>query len=422
MKTYIERPLYLKQLIDNRDSGEVKIITGSRRSGKSWLLNRLYRDWLIDNGIPAENIIAVSLDLDDDSSNEDLTDAAALKNFIYKRIVSDTEQYYVFIDEIQEVQGFERLVNGLNAKDNVDVYITGSNSHFLSSDINTIFRGRGCEIRVYPLSFKEFCSNRTESLRELWQEYYTYGGMPGLLRYNTQEQKVRYLQRLWNKTYIDDVVERNKVKNRMALESVVDALCSAIGSLTNPSRIQNTLQSVQHVKIDSETVNSYLSYLENAFLFEGARRYNIKGSKYYESIKKYYSVDVGLRNARLNFRQQEPTHIMENVIYNELRTRGFLVDVGVVESREMRDGKSTYIQYEVDFIATNGIAKYYIQSAYMLATEEKREQELSSLKRIPDSFKKIIIVGDDIAKYTDDNGFTFIGLFDFLLKPELMDL
>jgi len=422
MKAYIERPLYLKQLIDNRDSGEVKIITGSRRSGKSWLLNRLFRDWLIENGVSEENIITVSLDLDDDNSNEDLTESAALKNYIYKRIVSDDEQYYVFIDEIQEVQGFERIVNGLNAKDNIDVYITGSNSHLLSSDINTIFRGRGCEIRVYPLSFKEFCSNRTESLRELWLEYYTYGGMPGLQRYATKTQKALYLKRLWNKTYIDDVIDRNKVKNRMALESVVDALCSAIGSLTNPSRIQNTLQSVQHLKIDSETVNSYLSYLENAFLFESARRYNIKGAKYYESIKKYYSVDIGLRNARLNFRQQELSHIMENIIYNELRTRGFLVDVGVIESREKRNGKSVYIQYEVDFIATNGINKYYIQSAYMLATEEKRKQELASLKRIPDSFKKIVIVGDDIAQYTDNNGFTFIGLFDFLLKPEQMDM
>jgi len=414
--------LYLKQLIGNRDSGEVKIITGSRRSGKSWLLNRLFRDWLIENGVSEENIITLSLDLDDDNSNEDLTESAALKNYIYKRIVSDDEQYYVFIDEIQEVQGFERIVNGLNAKDNIDVYITGSNSHLLSSDINTIFRGRGCEIRVYPLSFKEFCSNRTESLRELWQEYYTYGGMPGLQRYATKTQKALYLKRLWNKTYIDDVIDRNKVKNRMALESVVDALCSAIGSLTNPSRIQNTLQSVQHLKIDSETVNSYLSYLENAFLFEGARRYNIKGAKYYESIKKYYSVDIGLRNARLNFRQQELSHIMENIIYNELRTRGFLVDIGVIESREKRNGKSVYIQYEVDFIATNGINKYYIQSAYMLATEEKRKQELASLKHIPDSFKKIVIVGDDIAQYTDNNGFTFIGLFDFLLKSELMDM
>lgn len=258
-------------------------------------------------------------------------------------------------------------------------------------------------------------------MSELWKEYYTYGGMPALRNQPTPEQKVAYLQRLWQKTYLDDVVERNGIKNRMALESLVDSLCSSIGSLTNPNKIRNTLESVQHVKVDVETVSSYMQCLENAFLFEGARRYNVKGRKYYESIKKYYVVDVGLRNARLNFRQQEVTHIMENVIYNELRMRGYVVDVGVVESRVMREGKSTYLQYEIDFIATNGFDKYYIQSAYALPTEEKRQQELAPLKKVDDSFRKVIIVGDDIATYTDDNGYVFMGLFQFLKNDKVLE-
>lgn len=296
----------------------MKIITGPRRSGKSWLLNRIYRDYLLQNGVGEDQIIIVSFDTDDEE-NGDLTDRQALKDYLYSRITSDSMPYYVILDEVQEVEGFEKLVNGLNSRDNVDVYITGSNSHFLSSDITTIFRGRGDEVRVWPFSFKEFCTNRTEPLSDLWKEYYTYGGMPGLLRQRTPEQKVAYLQRLWNKTYLDDVVERYHVKNREALSALTDAFCSSVGSLTNPNRIVNVMKSVQKVKIDQETVARYIDYLEEAFLFEGASRYNIKGNKYYESIKKYYAADIGLRNAKLHFRQQEITHIMENVIYNELR-------------------------------------------------------------------------------------------------------
>lgn len=320
------------------------------------------------------------------------------------------------LDEVQEVEGFERIVNGLAAKENVDVYVTGSNSHYLSSDINTLFRGRGDEIRVWPFSFHEFIQDRTEPLPELWKEYYTYGGMPGLLLQRTAEQKINYLQRLWQKVYLSDVLDRNQVKNRSALEALTDVLCSAIGSLNNPTRLSNTMQSVQQIKLSSETVSTYIGYLENAYLFDGIKRYNIKGKKYFESIKKYYSVDVGLRNARLNFRQQEITHIMENIIYNELRVKGFLVDVGVVEIREMIDSHQVQSQYEVDFIATNGIEKYYIQSAYRLDTNEKKDQELKSLRKIDDSFRKIVIVGDDIAPYTDEQGITFMGLFHFLLK------
>ena len=416
MAQYIQRDTYLQQLINRMDNGEVKIVTGPRRSGKSWLLNRIFKDYLLSKGVLEENIIIVSFDVDDEEENGDLTDRKALKSYLYSRITSEQAPYYIILDEVQEVDGFEKIVNGLNAKDNIDVYITGSNSHFLSSDIKTIFRGRGDEVKVHPFSFKEFCTNRTEPVSELWKEYYTYGGMPGLLKQRTPEQKVAYLQRLWNKTYLDDVVERHNVKNREALSALADALCSSVGSLTNPNRVSNILQSVQKVKIDPDTIANYISYLEEAFLFEGAKRFNIKGNKYYESIKKYYAADVGLRNAKLNFRQQEVTHIMENVIYNELRMRGFAVDVGMVEAREMRNGKMEYIQYEVDFIASNGTDKYYIQSAFALDTEEKKQQELKSLLKIDDSFRKIVIVGNDIAEYTDEKGIRYIGLFQFLLQ------
>lgn len=420
MLTYINRKIYLQKLIARRDNGEIKIITGSRRCGKSWLLKKIYRDYLLADGVKEENILSVSFDYDEDTEGNDLTQPTVLKQYLYSRIKDETANYYVFLDEVQMVEGFERIVNGLNSRDNVDVYITGSNSKFLSSDINTIFRGRGDEIRVFPLSFKEFCSQRTESVGELWKEYYTFGGMPALLNHHTPEQKIAYLQRLWQKTYIDDVVERHNVKNRQALESLVDSLCSAIGSLTNPNKIRNTLQSVQHLNIEPETISNYIQYLENAFLFEGSYRYNIKGKRYYESIKKYYVTDIGLRNARLNYRQQEITHIMENVIYNELRIRGYAVDIGVIELRKTSAGQKEYKLLEVDFIATNGIEKYYIQSAYALDSEAKREQELASLKKIDDSFRKIIIVSDDIATYTDENGFIFMGLFQFLKNDDIL--
>lgn len=415
MDNYIQRETYLRQLIERMGNGEVKIITGPRRSGKSWLLNRIFKDYLLEQGVAEDNIIIVSFDMDDEETG-DLTDRQVLKAYLYSRITDDSTPYYIVLDEVQEVEGFEKLVNGLNSKDNVDIYITGSNSHFLSSDIKTIFRGRGDEVKVWPFSFHEFCTNRIEPVSELWKEYYTYGGMPGLVHQRTPEQKVAYLQRLWNKTYLDDVVERHKVKNREALSALADALCSSVGSLTNPNRISNVLRNVQNTKIEPETVSNYINYLEEAFLFEGTKRYNIKGNKYFESIKKYYSVDVGLRNAKLNFRQQEITHIMENVIYNELRMRGFAVDVGVVEAREKRNGKPEYIQYEIDFIANNGLEKYYIQSAFSIDSEEKRQQELKSLLKVDDSFQKIVITGSDIAPYTDDKGIRFMGLFQFLLS------
>ena len=418
MANYIQREDYLNKLIARRDNDEVKIITGPRRCGKSWLLKKIYKDYLLQHGVGEDEIIIVSFDMEDETSNVDLSNRETLKKYLYDRITDDDKHYYVFLDEVQEVDGFEKIVNGLNAKENVDVYITGSNSKFLSSDINTLFRGRGDEVRVNPFSFKEFCTDRDESVTELWKEYYTYGGMPALRKFSSDEQKVSYLNRLWNKTYLDDVVERNDLRRRDVLESLTDSLCSSVGSLTNANRIKNLLESVQRVKVDVTTVHSYIGYLQNAYLFEGAKRYDVKGNRYYDSIRKYYAVDVGLRNARLNFRQQEPTHIMENVVYNELRCRGYAVDVGVVESRTMKDGKSTFSQHEIDFVITKGRERAYIQSAYSLPDDEKREQELYSLRKTGDSFKKIVIVGEDIASYTDAQGIQYIGLFSFLLSSE----
>ena len=410
---YIKRDIYLNKLIARRNNGEIKIITGSRRSGKSWLLSHVYRNYLLEQNVPEDHIISLSFDQDDENMRDDLLDVKALKAYLYERIKYDGD-YYLMLDEIQEVEGFERLMNGLNAKPNVDIYITGSNSHLLSSDINTLFRGRGDEVHVYPLSFGEFCTDRTESVNELWKEYYTYGGLPGLRNHASAEQKINYLQRLWKKTYLADVIERHHIRNTELLENLADVLCSSVGSLNNPTKLANTIQSVKQMKADRETVDRYIGYLEDAFLFESVSRYDIKGKRYFESIKKYYSVDVGLRNARLNFRQQELTHIMENVVFNHLRIFGYLVDVGVVEVREMQDGKQQQKRYEVDFIATNGQDKYYIQSAYRIDDEDKRQQELNSLKRIDDSFRKVVIVGDDIAPWTDDDGISYIGLFQFL--------
>lgn len=414
MDFIIDREEYLKRLIVRRDNGLVKVITGPRRSGKSFLLDPLYKNYLLGQGVAQDHIISISFDVEDEDTHEELLDRQKLKDYLYSRITGKDEPYYVFLDEIQEVEGFERIVNGLNRHPNVDVYITGSNSKFLSHDIVTIFRGRTDEVNVMPLRFKEFCQGRTESDTELWKEYYTYGGLPALRKMPTAEQKTAYLQRLWKKTYLDDVVERYHLANRDALESIADALCSSIGSLTNISRISNTLESVRKIHITNDTVSKYIGYLEDAFLFNEARRFNIKGNRYYENVKKYYSVDVGLRNARLNYRQLEPNHLMENIIFNELLHRGYSVDVGVVEHRTMKDGKAQYLQYEVDFIAANGNDKYYIQSAFEISDEAKRQQELNSLVRIEDSFQKIVIVKDDIMPYRDDHGIYFVGLLQFL--------
>ncbi len=420
MEAYVSRDTYLNRLVVRRDNGQIKAVTGPRRAGKSFLLDPIYKNYLLSKGVPEDHIIAISFDIEDEDTPPDLLNREKLKEYLYSRITSKTESYYVFLDEIQEVDGFERIVNGLNKRPNVDVYITGSNSKFLSSDIITLLRGRSDEVSIMPFTFREFCQDRKEPVQELWKEYYTYGGLPALRKMPTAEQKTTYLKILWDKTYLDDVVDRHHVENREALEAIADALCSSVGSLTNTTRITNTLESVRKIKISDDTVAKYIRYLEEAFLFNEARRYNIKGNKYYENIKKYYAVDVGLRNARLNYRQLEQSHLMENVIYNELLSRGYVVDVGVVEHRAMVDGKSEYRQYEVDFIATDGNEKYYIQSAYEIEDEAKRKQELNSLKRIDDSFQKIVIVKDDIMPYRDNNGIFFTGLFQFLMNDKLI--
>ena len=318
MKAYVKRDAYLNRLIVRRNNNMVKAVTGPRRAGKSFLLNPIFKDYLLKQGVPEDHIISISFDIEDDETPQELLDREKLKEYLYSRIVSKTEPYYVFLDEIQEVENFEKIVNGLNNRPNVDVYVTGSNSKFLSNDITTIFRGRSDEVNILPFTFKEFCQGRQEPVSELWKEYYTYGGLPALRMMPTYEQKTSYLQRLWKKTYLDDVVERHHVENREALEAIADALCSSVGSLTNTTRITNTLASVRKIKITDDTVAKYIGYLEEAFLFNEAKRYNIKGNKYYENIKKYYSVDIGLRNARLNYRQLEQTHLMENIIFNEL--------------------------------------------------------------------------------------------------------
>lgn len=413
---YIKRQIYLQKLIDSMDNNEVKIITGARRTGKSWLLSHIFYDYLIEHGVSEKNIIHISFDMDDEDNQSELLNGKALKDYLYGKIVNPQEKYYVMLDEVQEVDGFEKIINGLNNKPNVDVYVTGSNSHFLSSDINTIFRGRGEEIHVYPLSFQEFCEGRSESKSDLWKEYYTYGGLPALLNFRTTEQKNNYLLRLWKKTYLSDIIERHKLKNTDALEALIDVLCSSVGSLTNVSKLSNTIQSVMKLKVDRDTIFRYINILEDAYIFDGVSRYDIKGKHYFESFRKYYVTDIGLRNARLNFRQQEITHIMENIIYNHLKIWGYLVDVGIVEARVKAGEKYLSKQYEVDFIATNGHEKFYIQSAYHIDDEQKREQELQSLLRINDSFRKIVIVGDDIATYIDEHGIVYVGLLTFLTE------
>lgn len=413
---YIVRQSYLDKLILRRNNGEVKVVTGPRRCGKSWLLSHIFKNYLISDGVDPTDIITIDFDKDDESYDFDILNIDALKKYIYGKATDDTHTYYVFLDEIQELPDFERFVNGLASHENIDVYITGSNSRMLSNDIRTIFRGRGDEVQVYPLSFREFCQSSDKPPRELWKEYTTFGGMPRLLHYNNDEQKIAYLNRLWNKTYFDDVIERYNIRNTSALEALARCLSSSIGSLTNPTKLANTIMSVQHIKIDDRTVDKYLTYLSEAYLFESAERYDVKGKRYFESIKKYYSTDVGLRNSLLNFRQQEPTHIMENIIFNHLRCLGFLVDVGMVDERKMKDRESTYSRREIDFIANKGSQRYYIQSAYSIPDDEKLQQELASLLNIRESFKKIVVMGDDIIPHYDDNGIFFIGIMDFLLK------
>lgn len=415
----IKRDLYLNKLIKRECNGLVKVITGIRRCGKSYLLFNLYHDYLINKGISKEHLIEIALD---DIMNDELREPKVLYNHI-KNMITDNGQYYLFLDEIQFVGDFSDLVNGLTHIRNLDVYVTGSNSKFLSSDILTEFRGRGDEIRVYPLSFAEYCSAYNGSVSQAWKDYYTYGGLPLILTREDDEMKADYLIFLLKKVYISDIVDRNKVRNENELEELINIIASSVGSLTNPAKLARTFKSIKNSRITEKTIKKYLGYISDAFLVDNALRYDIKGKKYIETPSKYYFSDVGIRNAQLNFRQQEENHIMENIIYNELKIRGYRVDIGVVETKERNsEGKRTKKTLEIDFIATKGNNKYYIQSAFSITDEAKEQQEKRSLIKTNDSFKKIIVVKDDIKLKRDDSGITTMGIFDFLLNENCLDM
>ena len=414
----IKRDLYLNRLIERIGNGSVKVVTGIRRCGKSTLLFKLFYDYLIRKGIADDHIITYKLD---NIKNRKLRDPEILYDTIEKQIV-DTDRYFVFLDEVQFVTDFSELVNSLNQIENVDLYVTGSNSRFLSDDILTEFRGRGDEVRIYPLSFAEFYSAYEGDKYEAWDDYFTYGGMPAIFEQKTEEQKAKYLQNLISKVYLSDIIERRKIIYKDELDSMVDLLCSSVGSLTNPSKISKTLCSAKGKSISDVTAKNYLDHLCDAFLFVQAKRYDIKGRKYLSTPVKYYVADVGLRNARLNFRQQEENHIMENIIYNELLIRGYSVDVGIVEATETISGKRRQIALEVDFVATKGSKKYYIQSAYEMSTPDKENQEQRSLLKINDSLKKIVVVKDNIKPRTDENGIVKMGIINFLLDKDSLDL
>jgi predicted AAA+ superfamily ATPase len=415
----IKRDEYLDKLIKREKNTLVKVITGIRRCGKSYLLFKLYRDYLIAKGIKEDHIVQIALD---DLKNESLRDKHALYDYI-KALIKDSDTYYVCLDEIQFVKDFSDLVNGLNHIDNVDLYVTGSNSKFLSSDILTELRGRSDEIRVYPLNFSEYCSAYDGSISQAWKEYYTYGGLPLILRMDDDTTRAEYLDSLFRKVYFSDILEHNRVQNESEVEELVDILASSIGSLTNPSKLAKTFQTVKHSRITDKTISRYISFFEDAFLLEKAKRYDVKGKAYIETPQKYYFTDVGLRNARLGFRQQEENHIMENIIYNELRVRGYRVDVGIVDFTEtLPGGLRKHKQLEVDFIANRGGQKYYIQSAFEMSSQEKLKQERRPLLGIGDSFKKIIVVKDDIKLKRDDDGIITMGIWDFLLKKDSLQL
>lgn len=414
----IKRDFYLQQLVDGKQNGLIKIVTGIRRCGKSFLLFKLFRQYLLDVGVDSDHIIQIALD---DIENANLREPLPLYKCI-KANMTDEELYYILLDEVQLVPRFEEVLNSLLRIDNADVYVTGSNSKFLSSDIITEFRGRGDEIHLYPLSLSEYCEGTGLSPAEAWKDYYTYGGLPHTLSLSTEKKKIDYLNNLFESVYLIDILERHRIKNKAEFEELVKIIASGIGAPTNPTKLENTFKSVKKINIDSVTISRYLGYMQDAFLIEKAERYDVKGKKHIGSLAKYYFTDIGLRNAILGLRQQEETHIMENIIYNELRRRGCKVDVGMVEQRFVdNDGKWQRKQLEVDFVVNEGNQRYYIQSALALPDEEKRKQEMGSLLRINDSFKKIIIVKDDIKPWRDENGILTMGLLDFLMNADSLE-
>lgn len=410
----IRRDKYLNELIGWKHTDLIKIITGIRRCGKSFLLLTLFHQHLLETDTDESHIIEIALD---DISNELLRDPFQMIKYVKERI-KDREQYYLIIDEVQLLDRFVNVLNSFMHIPNVDVYVTGSNSRFLSKDVATEFRGRGLEIHIYPLSFAELYAAEGGDKYALWKRYYTYGGLPYLALLGDDAKRAEYLTSLNKTLYLRDIVERNKVANVEEFSELMNVMASGIGSPCNPNKIANTFKTIKKVTLSPHTIANYLSYMEDAFILEKSMRYDIKGRKYIGTLSKYYFQDIGLRNALLNFRQVEETHIMENVIYNELRSRGYSIDVGIVDARTATERK----QLEVDFVANKGDKRYYIQSAFALPDEEKRQQELASLKRINDSFKKVVIMREDITPYHDDNGVLIMGLMDFLLKTNIDEI
>lgn len=429
MQKVIKRDDYLRRLIDKKENGLIKVITGIRRCGKSFLLFILFYDYLINSGVKEEQIITIALD---DNLFVNYRDPDELSKYIRGKIVNK-DMYYILIDEVQYAISKEELknpdnirlynvLNGLMRLRNVDIYVTGSNSKMLTKDVLTAFRGRGDEVKIYPISFKEYYSFVGGDKSDAYEEYALYGGMPLLLSKKSDAEKISYLQNLFSEVYFKDITERYDIELPDVLSELTDDLCSSIGSLTNASKIANTLRAVKNIKVTSTTVSNYLNYLIESFLFSNAKRYDVKGKKYFEYPSKYYCTDIGLRNARLNFRQQEETHIMENIIYNELLCRGYSVDVGVVEIVESHNGKRTKKQCEIDFIVNRGSKKYYIQSALSVSEPSKLETELRPLKNTKDFFKKIIISKTSMKPWTDEDGILHLGLYEFLLNEKSLDL
>lgn len=425
----VDRDQYLQKLIDRRENGMIKVITGLRRCGKSFLLFELFYNYLLQNGVKPKQIITLALD---DDANRKYRDPDALSTYLREQI-SDTEMSFLLIDEVQYAISAEEMknreevrlygvLNGLLRQKNVDIYVTGSNSKLLTKDVLTAFRGRGDEVRIYPLSFAEYYSAVGGDKSEAYEDYALYGGMPLVLSQKTDADKMNYLRRLFSEVYFRDIAERYEISLPDVLEELTDDLCSSVGSLTNASKIERTLQTVKHVDVSTNTISKYLNYLTESFLFDVARRYDVKGKKYFEYPSKYYCADPGLRNARLNFRQQEETHLMENIIYNTLLYRDCAVDVGVVEITETKDNKRTKKQHEIDFVVNRGAKKYYIQSALSIENPDKRTAELRPLKSTGDFFKKIIVTKTSMRPWTDDDGILHVGLYEFLLNPTALDL
>ena len=415
----IKRDKYLNDLINRMHNGMIKVVTGIRRCGKSYLLFNIFKNYLLEQGVPTSHIIMIELD---QRKNKKYRDPDVILDYI-ESLIEEDGQYYIMLDEVQMLREFEEVLNSLLHIRNADVYVTGSNSKFLSKDVITEFRGRGDEIHIYPLTFKEFMEAYDGDMYHGWAEYVVYGGLPLTVTMKTEEQKISYLTNLFKETYLRDIIERYHIEKIQELEDLINILASSIGSLTNPPKLEATFKSVIQSTISLNTIRQYIEYLEDAFIINKANRYNVKGRKYIGTPLKYYFEDVGLRNARLGFRQVEETHLMENVIYNELRSRGYSVDVGMVEKRGVnKDGKEYRNQLEIDFVANLGSKRYYIQSAFSMPTEEKRIQEKASLVNINDSFKKIIIVKDIVNVTRDEEGITTMSIYDFLLKENSLEL